>query len=118
MMSRQVTSRPEVEVLYQPSVDGLMTDWLAERVERGISITIDAAPACGVEVERVYVSGVEFVEEPTRWIMISPHVVGSDDQAYEYWGVLAEAFVRLNEPPPPSADNADVTVQVSVHWDV
>jgi hypothetical protein len=115
-MRQPVIAPPGVEIIYQPSADGFMTDWLEARGQRALEMTIGAAPSCGVEIERIYVYGVEFYDEPTRWIVVSPHVHGTHDQSFAYWGVLADTVARPNTPPPTCAANADVTIQVSV-WD-
>jgi hypothetical protein len=116
-MSRQITSPSGVQITYNPSADELMTDWLAERVQRAIAIVIDAARGCSVDLREIWVAGYESYEEPTREIAVNAEIETVDDEAgYAYWGAVAEPIYKLNQPLPPGTENADVTVQVSVNW--
>jgi hypothetical protein len=94
-----------------------MTDWLAERVQHAIDIAIEVAQNSGVELRDIFVFGFESYEEDVRKIVVGANVVGESHQIYDYWGVLAEQVHELNDQPPPrGAQNADVTIQVTVHW--
>lgn len=116
-VSQSIAPPTTVPILFQSSVDELMTDWLAERLRRAIEIVIAEAPACSIQIRAIHVFGFEFYSETTRVIFVNPEIEGSHDDAYEYWGVLAEAFANLNrEPLPPDAKNPDVTVEIMVDW--
>jgi len=116
-VSQSIAPPSSIPILFQPSVDELMTDWLAERVKRAIEIVIAEAPACNVEIREIHVFGFEYYDEPTRVIFVNPVVEATRDDAYEYWGVLADAFADLNRQPlPPGSKNTDVTVEITVDW--
>lgn len=104
-----------VKVTYDPSADELMTDWLVERVQKGIDIVIYEAARNNVQLKEIWVAGHESYEEPTREIWVTVETDASHDAAYDLFGVLATVFYHLNAPPPAGADNADVTVQIAVN---
>ena len=113
-VSQPIAPPATIPIEVQPSADALMTDWLAERVTRAIDIVINEARPLNVQVRKIHVFGHESVEELTRVIFILPEFDASDQDAYAYWGVLAEAFYRLNQQPPPNASNNDVTIEVFI----
>jgi len=116
-VSQSIAPPTTIPIEVQPSADELITDWLAERVNRAIDLTINEAPAANVQVRSVSVFGFESYEEGTRVIFVNPEIEGNDDDAYAYWGVLAEAFAEMNRQPlAPGAINADVTVEIMVGW--
>ncbi|MGH9175549.1 MAG: hypothetical protein ACRD1H_14380 [Vicinamibacterales bacterium] len=115
-VSQSIAPPANVPIVYDPTADDLIVDWLAERVRQAIQIVIDAAPRCGVTLKNIWVEGWESYEEPTRELVVIPEVGASDDAVSEFWGILAEAISALNQPPPPGAKNDDVTIQVSVRW--
>jgi hypothetical protein len=115
-VSQPAAPPASIKIIYDPTVDELMTDWLAERVQRAVEIAIDAAARCSVHLKEIWVEGWESYEEPTRELVVIPEIVALDNDGFEYWSVLAMAINKLNQPPPPGATNRDVTVQVSVRW--
>jgi hypothetical protein len=115
-VSQSIAPPTTIPIEIQPSADELMTDWLAERVRRGIDIVIDEATKHYVPLKEIWVAGHESPEEPIREIWVTAETGASHEVAYELLGVLAPAFYRLNETPPTGAENADVTVQIAVNW--
>ena len=114
-VSQSIAPPATIPIIVQSSVDDLMTDWLAERVTRAIGIVITEAPTCNIRIREIHVYGFEYYSETTRVIFVSPEVEASHDDVFAYWGVLADAFAKLNqEPLPPGAENPDVTVEISV----
>ena len=67
-----------------------------------------------VTVCEIRVFGFEYYDEPVRVIFVDPEITASDRDAYEYWGVLADAFADINQPRPRGVPNADVTVGVFI----
>lgn len=117
-LRQRITAPSGVALGYQPSADELMTDWLAERVQKGIDAVVDVARERGIDLLRMYVSGFKSPDEPTRWIVVTAFVPdGNSKQLFDYWGELAEIFYQLNLPALPDVENGDVTVQVSVLWE-
>ena len=116
IVSQSIALPTSTKVTINPSAEELMTDWLAARVERGIEMVINHAISAGVPLKEIWVAGHESHEELTREMWITVETAANHDDAYALWGVLADAFSRLNEPPPAGADNADVTVQIAVNW--
>ncbi len=116
-VSHSIAPPTTIPIEIQPSADELMTDWLADRVNRAIDLTVNEAPASNVLVRSISVFGFKSYEETTRVIFVNPEIEGNDDDAYAYWGVLAESFAELNRQPlPPGATNADVTIEIMVGW--
>lgn len=113
-VSQSIAPPTTVPIDVQPSAEELMTDWLAKRVQRAIETVINEAPTCNIDVRRIHVSGFEYHDEPTRVIFIEPEIDASDSDAYEYLGVLADAFAAINQPRPQGVLNADVTVEISL----
>ena len=115
-VSQSIAPPTTIPIEVQPSADELMTDWLAERVKRAIETVINEASPLRVALKVIHVFGFEYYDEATRVIFIQPEFDASEKDAYDYWGVLADAFYRLNqEPPPPDAPNADVTIEVFIY---
>ena len=115
-VSQSIAPPTTIPVEIQPSADELMTDWLAERVKYAIRTVIDEARPLRVDLKVIHVFGFESPEEPTRVIFIQPEFDASEKDAYDYWGVVADAFYRLNQQPPPQeAPNADVTIEVFIY---
>jgi hypothetical protein len=115
-VSQSTVPPTSVKITYNSTVDELLTDWLAERVQQGIDIVIDEAMKHYVPLKEIWVAGHESPEEPTREIWVTAETDASHEVAYELLGVLAPAFYHLNETPPKGVENADVTVQIAVNW--
>jgi len=105
-----------VKVVYDPSADELMTDWLSKRVQKAIELVVAAAARTGVAVKDISVFGTDYYDNSYRQIFIWINVDAPDDEAYDYWGIVARPVHGLNQPPPAGAENADVRLEVSVSW--
>lgn len=115
-VSHSIAPPTNVSITYNPTADELMTDWLAKRVRKGIEFVINEAARQNVSIKEIWVAGHQSYEEPTREIWVTVETDSTRDAVRELHGVLATSFYHLNEPPPPGAANADVTVQVAVNW--
>jgi len=100
----------------QPSARELMTDWLQERVQRAIDIVEDAAMRSNISVRDISVFGTDYFDDLYRQIFVWVNVDADANDAYAYWGDLAGPIRKLNQPPPPGAQNSDVRLEVSVNW--
>jgi hypothetical protein len=115
-VSQSIAPPTTIPIEIQPSADELMTDWLAERVQRAIGIAVDAAARSNVTVRDISVFGTDYFDNSFREIYIWVNVNASHDVAYDYWGVVAGPIHDLNQPPPQGADNSDVRLEVTVDW--
>jgi hypothetical protein len=115
-VSHSTAPPASVKITYNSTVDELMTDWLAERVQKGIEFVINEAATQNVSIKEIWVAGHQSYEEPTREIWVTVETDATHDAVRELHGILATNFYHLNETPPPGAANADVTVQVAVNW--
>ncbi|HEX5164619.1 MAG TPA: hypothetical protein VFV93_04420 [Thermomicrobiales bacterium] len=91
-----------------------MTDWLAERVKRGIEIVVDAAAQASIRLKNISIFGTDYYDDSFREIFIWVYVDAPHSEAYDYWGAVAGPIHALNQPPPPRAQHADVRLEVSV----
>jgi hypothetical protein len=115
-VSHSIAPPASVKITYNSTVDELMTDWLAERVRKGVEFVINEAAKQDVSIKEIWVSGHQSFGEPTREIWVTVETDATHDAVRELHSVLATNFYHLNDIPPPGAANADVTVQIEVNW--
>jgi hypothetical protein len=113
-VSQSIAPPTTVPIDVQPSADELMTEWLAERVQRAIEIVVDAATRREIAVKEISVFGTDYYDNSFREIFIWVNVNATHDEAYEFLGVVAGPIHDLNQPPPSGAHNADVRLEVAV----
>ena len=105
-----------VKITFDSTVDELMTDWLAERVRKGIEFVINEAARHKVSIKEIWVAGHQSYEEPTREIWVTVETDATHDAVRVLHSVLATSFYHLNDTPPLGAANPDVTIQIEVNW--
>jgi hypothetical protein len=115
-VSQSIAPPTTVPIEIQPTADELMTDWLAQRIQAGINIVIDAAARTDITIREISVFGHDYYDNSYRTIVIWVVVDAQHDEAYDYWGVIAGPINDLNQPPPRGAANADVRIDVTVDW--
>lgn len=113
-MSQSIAPPATIPITYDALANELMTDWLAERVQRAIEIVLDAASQTGLSLKCISVIGHDYYDNSYRQIFIWVSVDAPHTDAYDYWGVVAGPIHALNQPPPPQAVHADVKLEVSV----